>query len=135
MKIMFKYSGWVLTIIVLLFALAGCGKEEKQFDFDNVAAVKIYTAQEEEVKQILSQKQTQQLIRQIGEIVWQEQKDEDTSEYEEWVYRIQCFSPKGEKKQNIYICSDSRILYKDYFWDAEEGSLDMTIYEKLFQQD
>lgn len=129
-----RYGILFLLTGMLLLGVTGCGKEEKEFDFSNVAAVKIYTVQEQSVKQILNQQQAQEVIQQIGGIVWEEQKDEDTSEYEDWIYRIQCFNSKGEKKQNIYICSDSRIMYRNYFWDAQEGSIDTDIYKKLFEE-
>lgn len=123
------------VLLSLLFVFCGCGKEKKQFDFEKVEAVRVFTAQQADMKEVLGRKKAQRLVDQISSIVWVEQADEDTSEYTDWIYRIQCYNGKGEKKQNIYICSERRILYQDVFWDAkgEDDALDLTEYEQLLE--
>ena len=86
------------VLLSLLFVFCGCGKEKKQFDFEKVEAVRVFTAQQADMKEVLGRKKAQRLVDQISSIVWVEQADEDTSEYTDWIYRIQCYNGKGEKK-------------------------------------
>lgn len=130
-----RYLTIFSVLLSALFVFTGCGKEKKQFDFESVAAVRVFSAEQMELKEVLGIKKSQRLVDQISSIVWVEQEEEDTSEYTDWIYRIQCYDAKGEKKQNIYICSETRIMYKDMFWDAKgkDDALDLTEYEQLLE--
>lgn len=125
-----------LSTIVLLFFLSGCAEEEKQFDFTNVEAVRIYQGDDQHYIEIKDAKEAQELMKQVSNIVWQEQKDTQTGLYnDDWQYRLQCFNKKGEKKQNIYLNTTSTIGYKSRLWDAEnEAELDFSVYEDFFLQ-
>lgn len=124
-----------LGIIALLFFLSGCAEEEKQFDFTNVEAVRIYQGDDQHYIEVRDVKEAQGLMKQVSNIVWQERRDAQTSLHnDDWQYRLQCFNKKGEKKQNIYLNTTSTIGYKSRLWDAEnEAELDFSVYEDFFQ--
>lgn len=123
-------------IILLLFFLSGCAEEEKQFDFTNVVAVRIYQGDDQHYIEIKDAGKAQALMKQVSNIVWQERRDAQTSLHnDDWQYRLQCFNKKGEKKQNIYLNTTSTIGYKSRLWDAEdEAVLDFSVYEDFFLQ-
>lgn len=124
----------ILVMIVMLLFMSGCAEEEKQFDFTNVVAVRIYQGDDSHYIEIKDAAKAQELIKQVSDIVWQEDKDAQTSIHnDDWQYRLQCFNVKGEKKQNIYLNTTSTIGYKSRLWDAEdEEVLDFSVYEDCF---
>lgn len=126
-------SIFVVMIALLLFS-SGCAKEEKQFDFTNVTAVRIYQGDDTHYIEIKEPEKVQELMKQVSGIVWQERKNSQTSIHnDDWQYRLQCFNQKGEKKQNIYLNTTSTIGYKTRLWDAEdEAVLDFSVYEEYF---
>ncbi len=135
MKKNIKFILAFFVIILVTFQFTGCKEEKREFDFENVAAVKIVSADGTKQAEITHRDDAQKLIKQIEAITWVEEDSEDSqedkedaSEYDEWIWRVQCYNEKGEKKQNILIDSSNRIVYKKSFWDAKEGELDLSIY-------
>ena len=134
MKKIVKKSGIIVLLFFLVCPLSGCMKKEEQFNFNNVAAVRIYHNDDAHYVEELDDQKAQELMMQLAEIVWVENQDETVSLHnDDWIYRIQSYSKKGEKKHNIYINSRTRITNKQVYWDAEDGKeLDLSIYDALF---
>jgi hypothetical protein len=142
----FKQMFVALALVSLVLA-GGCGKEEEKFNFTNVTALKVFPSSGAGSVEILNQSEVEDLVEQIRAITWEEETDDDAetsadavttqdaAHYEDWLYRVQCYDKKGEKKQNIYVVSEREIIYKDVFWTTqdEEEALDLAVYDKLFQ--
>lgn len=129
-------KGKIVIMMILLLSLTGCAKEEKQFDFSKVEALRVYQGDDQHYIEIMDTAKVQEIMKQVSDIVWQERGDAEVSaQNDDWEYRLQCFNRKGEKKQNIYLNSVSTIGYKSRLWDAEdEAVLDFTVYEEYFRQ-
>ena len=102
MKKIVKKSGIIVLLFFLLCPLSGCMKKEEQFNFNNVAAVRIYHNDDAHYVEELDDQKAQELMMQLAEIVWVENKEERVSLHnDDWSYRIKRYSKKGEKKNNI----------------------------------
>ncbi|MCR4716981.1 MAG: hypothetical protein K5656_07345 [Lachnospiraceae bacterium] len=132
-----KYIKLIIAFLILVLSLlsfTACGKKETSFDFGNVAEARIYTERDAEYKEFIHKEDAQKLIKPIGDITW-ERSDEAAKDSANYIYRIQCYTIKGEKSKNIKITSDGRIIYKDYYWIAEgDKALDLTFYSGYFKE-
>lgn len=124
---------YLCILLLVTVSLTGCQKKEQEFDFDKVAAIKIYNSKDEDVVQITDIEQVRKVLDSISGIVWKVSK-QDASNYDAYQYRIRCFDKKGEHRQNIMVCSEKRIDYNGKFWDAEEGELDLDLLKKLMKE-
>ncbi len=132
MKYIAKLSAFALIMIITL-TFSGCSKKETTFDFSKVAEARLYTAKDTECLEFLKKDEAQKLIKPISEITWKK-GDESTDDSTDYIYRIQCYTIKGEKSKSIKITDDGKIIYNSYYWEGEENPLDTTYFKEYFAQ-
>ena len=120
--------------MLLVGIVTGCQKKEQQLDFEHIVSIKVLTNEKEKVS-IFEKEKVQNMLQQLQDITWERRAEESVEEDDDWKYRIICYDSKGQKKNNIILCNENRIMYKNAFWDAEEGALDLSEYDALFQEE
>lgn len=132
MKSKIKYR---MLVLALVFAcLIGCGKTEKHLDFEEIASIKVLLPNETESVSVFDREEVQNLLAQIEEITWTKVDEEYDEDDNDWAYRIVCYDIKGEKRINLILCSESKMVYKSAVWEAEDAQVDLSSFAALFQK-
>ncbi len=131
----------IYKCLMLLAAFAvsvmcvGCTSKETTFDFEEDTEVRLYTAEDQDVREFINESEAKEVIQPVAEITWERDK-KAASNSKNYEYRIQCYTIKGEKSKNIKITSDGGIIYNNYYWVPEgEATLDLSYYAEYFKED
>ena len=50
-----------------------------------------------------------------------------------WSYHLSWYDKSGKSIEDVTVLSNSRIDYKDYFYNADSGKLDTALYDQLLK--
>ena len=124
----------IVMLVLVLLGCTGCGKEEKHLDFDEIASIKVVLPNETEERSVFDREKVKELLLQIEDITWEKAEEEYDEDYIGWEYKITCYDAKGQKKINMILCDETKMIYKNVVWNASDAKVDLTSFEALFQE-
>lgn len=131
------FLGVLLIVTLLSVFTQGCGQNidmtpgSSNANISNVDKITIFCRLTGEFVEVVDDEQINHITTNLTNLVFN--KDKPSKIYDNFLYYIKFCDSNGKKLDDVIIMSDTRICYKDYFYDvADERKIDVAIIGELF---
>ncbi len=129
-----KITGLLLTIL-FVFGLAGCAKQNVQFDIKVANKITIFSGSTGEKVEITDKTAVDHITSNFNSIAFS--KDKSSKGYDGYAYQITWYDADGKQIGFVTVMTATRISYDGYFYNAIEADceIDMDFIEELMESD
>ncbi len=121
----------VIFGIVLTFGGVACAKRTVRFDGEKIAKISIFSGGRGDSVHLDEGDEALALLTEnIGALSFK--KDKSAVGYGGFRYSMKWYGADGVLIEGFTIMNETRIRYDDYFYDVENGEIDLALVERLF---
>ncbi len=129
-----KITALLLTILFVL-GLAGCAKQNVQFDIKVADKITIFSGSTGEKVEITDTSAVDHITSNFNALAFS--KDKSSEGYDGYAYQITWYDADGKQIELATVMSATRISYDGYFYDTMEADheIDIDFIEELMESD
>ncbi len=113
----------IILIIVMMFYLAACAKQNVQFDISGAEKITVFSGSSGESAEITDAEAIKHITDNINALKFN--KDKSSSGYDGFGYSIKWYAADGTLVEAITVMGASRIDYNGYFYDSMEADAEI----------
>lgn len=125
----FRFLVFFSVFLLVAGLFSGCSSTT-HFSISDAAKLNLQSGKTGKAVDITDAATIKKVTDNMNQPVFKKDKKVDTAG---WSYRLRWYGKDGKSIEDVTVLSNSRIDYKDYFYNANSGELDTALYDQLLK--